>query len=89
MSYEIVNNKEFMSKERSLIIVGCSAVRIDRENMQLYFYDIVDLMIDISSVGILMEVSSEYALKIESKLGISVEDYGVRVINEEPIVMKL
>ena len=80
---DIVNNIEFTGCVKKSIVTCDMFIKVDEENKLLLASDIVDNeKIDISSEGILKEVNSYIALKIEDKLNINVVDYGVTIIDE-------
>jgi len=78
----IVNNIEFKDKPKSLIILNDMAIQIDRVNNILLSYDIVNSYnIDVGSEGILLEIESKFALKIQKRFEIDIRDYGVTILD--------
>ncbi|MEA2099347.1 MAG: hypothetical protein U9P72_04370 [Campylobacterota bacterium] len=85
-----INNIEFEGDGSRSVVVCNMFIRTDKENKILYASDIINTSdfksIDFSSEGILKEINSHIAFKIEDKLGISVLDYGVEILNEEMVI---
>lgn len=74
---------EFKDYGKKSTIVCNMFIKVDEENKILLSSDIVDReFIDTSSRGILKEVNSYIAKKIEDKLNINIVDYGVKVFDE-------
>lgn len=82
--FEIVDNIEFVGCKKKLAVVGDMFIKVDEENKILLVNDIVNhAYIDISSRGILREVNSDIATKIETKLKVDLAEYGVEIFDEE------
>ena len=64
-------------------------VRIDRENLDIYAYDYIDELIDISSEGVLREAHPQLFSAIESYFDISLKEYGVTLHTQEDLVMEI
>lgn len=74
---------EFKDYGKKSTIVCDMFIKVDEDNKILLSSDIVDKeFIDASSQGILKEVNSYIAKKIEDKLNINIVDYGVEVFDE-------
>ena len=61
------------------------AIRVDNENMCIYYYDLVvnelDKNIDLQSEGILKTIDTKIATEIQEYLKIDLEDYNVAILN--------
>ena len=80
---------EFKDYGKKSTIVCDMFIKVDEDNKILLSSDIVDKeFIDASSQGILKEVNSYIAKKIEDKLNINIVDYGVEVFDESVSVPK-
>lgn len=80
---EYVNNLEFKGYGKKSTIVCDMFIKVDEENKILLASDVVDTQyIDTSSEGILKEVNSYIAQKIEDKININIVDYGVEILDE-------
>ncbi len=74
---------EFKDYGKKSTIVCDMFIKVDEDNKILLSSNIVDReFIDTSSQGILKEVNSYIAKKIEDKLNINIVDYGVEVFDE-------
>ena len=77
------NNLEFKGYGKKATVVCDMFIKVDEENKVLLSSDIINTQyIDISSEGVLKEVNSYIALKIEDKLNINIVDYGVEIFDE-------
>ena len=78
----IANNIEFQGGKRTATVVGEMFITIDRDNNLILASDIEDACINTHSQGILREINSSMAKKIEDDLGICLGDYGVDIVDE-------
>lgn len=79
----IVNNLEFVGSGKKSTAVCDMFIKVDEENKILLVNNIVNnSAMDISSEGILKEVNSDIAIKIEDKLNINIVDYGVEILDD-------
>lgn len=58
------------------------AIKLDSDNNQLLAYDCSNNLINYSSEGILNEVNSEIAEKIEQRFDINLMEFGISVYDE-------
>lgn len=81
---ELIENAEFKPiGKRTLTVTGNMFIKADNDNMLIFTSDIVGKhYIDSSSEGILQEINSKSAAKIEKDLNIKLSDYGVSIIDE-------
>ncbi len=82
--FELIENAEFKpTGKRTLTVAGDMFIKADNDNMLIFASDIVDKQyIDCASEGILQEINSKSAAKIEKDLDIKLSDYGVSIIDE-------
>ena len=59
------------------------AIKLDSDNNQLLAYTCSDSLINHSTEGILNEVNSEIAKKIEQQFNIKLSNFGVSVFDEK------
>ena len=78
----IANNIEFAGGKRTATIVGEMFITVDRDNNLIFASNIEDACINPHSQGILKEINSPMAKKIEDNLGIRIGDYGVDILDE-------
>ena len=77
------NYIEFKDYGKKSTIVCDMFIKVDEDNKILLSSDIINTQyIDTSSEGILREVNSYIARKIEDKLNINIVDYGVDILDE-------
>lgn len=63
-------------------------ISIDRVKKLCYASDYTGEVIDDSSRGLLVELDREIGEEIQIELSISLEEYGVRLLYEEPLIFK-
>jgi len=82
--FELIENAEFKpTGKRTLTVAGGMFIKADNDNMLIFASDIVDReYINPSSEGIVQEINSKSAAKIEKDLDIKLSDYGVIIIDE-------
>ena len=82
--FKLIDSTEFKpTGKRTLTVAGDMFIKVDNDNMLIFASDIVDkYYIDYSSKGILQEVNSKSAAKIEKDLDIKLSDYGVSIVDE-------
>lgn len=79
----IANNLEYERFENKSVIVCDMSIKVDEENRLIFASDIISgEIIDTASEGILREVNSYIATKIENELNINIVDYGVEIFDE-------
>ena len=83
--FELVENAMFKpTGKRTLTVAGNMFIKVDNDNMLIFASDIVHgEFIDSANNGILKEVNSTTAIKIEKDLDITLSNYGVSIIDEE------
>lgn len=80
---EIVDNLEFVGGKKMLMVVKDMFIKVDEENRVLLVNDIIDASyIDISKKSILRRVNSDVAKRIETKLNITLAEYGVKISDD-------
>ena len=80
---EIVDNLEFVGCKKKLTVVKDMFIAVDEENRVLLVNDIVDAAyIDISKKSILRRVNSDVAKTIETKLNITLAEYGIEIFDD-------
>jgi len=80
------NYKEFKNYGKKSAVVNDMFIKVDEENKILLVNDIIDKkFFEISSEGILTNINSEIAKKIEAKLNIKIADYGVEIFDKSII----
>ena len=82
--FKLIDNAEFKpTGKRTLTVAGDMFIKADNDNMLIFASDIVDKSyIDTQSKGILQEINSKSAAKIEKDLDIKLSDYGVKILDE-------
>ena len=82
--FELIENAEFKPiGKRTLTVAGGMFIKADNDNMLILASDIIDKhYINSSSEGILQEINSKSAAKIEKDLDIKLSDYDVSIIDE-------
>ena len=80
---DYANNIEFEGYGKKSAVVSSMFIKVDEDNKILVVSDVINTeYIDTSSEGILKEVNSDIAHRIEEKLNINIADYGVEIFND-------